>query len=269
MKHFFGSVFKHHTTEEAEKIFIAGTKETTPSPDDISDDWQRPWLFSRVLVFFGIVVGLLYFLSTTLGEESGEKAIPSFIVFGAIAVPFSGIIFFFETNSYRNISIYKTLQIFLIGGALSLIVTLLIDEIIPQAPSYGDYLTFLNALETGFAEEIAKFLIAIYFAQRFKVKHILEAILVGASVGGGFATMETAGYVYASLFEKNGSVVQTLLVRAFLAPGGHLVWAAISLGGLYLVSPKVKHSLEDFVNPKSLIMKIGGRTKSMLWKQSM
>ena len=48
----FTDVFKPHTTEEAEEIFICGTKTTTPNMCSISKDWPRPWLYSRVLLMF-------------------------------------------------------------------------------------------------------------------------------------------------------------------------------------------------------------------------
>lgn len=41
-KMLFSDVFKPHTTEEAEEIFICGTKTTTPDADSISKDWPTP-----------------------------------------------------------------------------------------------------------------------------------------------------------------------------------------------------------------------------------
>ena len=52
----FSDVFNTHTSEEAEKIFIAGTKYTTPKFDDVSDNWTKPWLFFRVLSYFSIIL---------------------------------------------------------------------------------------------------------------------------------------------------------------------------------------------------------------------
>lgn len=56
----FSDVFKSHTTEEAEEVFICGTKATTPDMCSISKDWPHPWLYSRVLLMFVITFALLW-----------------------------------------------------------------------------------------------------------------------------------------------------------------------------------------------------------------
>jgi RsiW-degrading membrane proteinase PrsW (M82 family) len=64
-------------------------------------------------------------------------------------------------------------------------------------------------------------------------------MVLGATVGFGFAALETSGYALASLFVVQGgqlvlslqSVVFTELVRGVLAPFGHGLWSAI-LGGV-------------------------------------
>lgn len=43
----FSEVFKPHTKNEADEIFIAGTAKTTPAICDISEEWGKPWLFSQ------------------------------------------------------------------------------------------------------------------------------------------------------------------------------------------------------------------------------
>ena len=58
-KSLFTDVFKSHTTAEAEEIFISGTPTTTPLLKDVSRSWPHPWLYSRVLLMFGIAFFLL------------------------------------------------------------------------------------------------------------------------------------------------------------------------------------------------------------------
>lgn len=41
----FSEVFKHHTKDEANSIFIAGTKTTTPALADVSDEWAKHGCF--------------------------------------------------------------------------------------------------------------------------------------------------------------------------------------------------------------------------------
>ena len=51
----FSDVFKHHTSEEAERIFICGTASTTPGIKEIETSWPAPWLYSRVALWLLLV----------------------------------------------------------------------------------------------------------------------------------------------------------------------------------------------------------------------
>lgn len=62
----FSEVFKHHTKDEANSIFIAGTKTTTPALADVSDEWAKPWLFSRILLGFCLLSWCCYTWSMVL-----------------------------------------------------------------------------------------------------------------------------------------------------------------------------------------------------------
>ncbi|MFC6274150.1 zinc-ribbon domain-containing protein [Levilactobacillus tangyuanensis] len=92
----FSEVPKHHTKDEAEAIFISGTKTTTPELSDISDDWAKPWLFSRILLGFLLAFAALWVMAA---EFQNANAIPGLILVGAFAVPFSGLVFFFEADA--------------------------------------------------------------------------------------------------------------------------------------------------------------------------
>ena len=50
--------------------------------------------------------------------------IPGLIMIGSLAGPFTLLILFFEVNVARNVSLYQVLRLMLIGGGLSLIVSL-------------------------------------------------------------------------------------------------------------------------------------------------
>ena len=56
----FSSVFKKHTANESEEIFISGTTKTTPDERSISSTWPKPWLFSRVFLMFLVTFLALY-----------------------------------------------------------------------------------------------------------------------------------------------------------------------------------------------------------------
>ncbi|MDN8899350.1 PrsW family intramembrane metalloprotease, partial [Staphylococcus aureus] len=59
LKDILSEVFKPHTKNEADDIFIAGTAKTTPAICDISVEWGNTWLFSRVFIAFTVTfIGL-------------------------------------------------------------------------------------------------------------------------------------------------------------------------------------------------------------------
>lgn len=78
-------VFKKHTMEETEELFIAGTKKTTPKESEITATWPKPWLYSRVLLFLAVTSLILYFI---LIEFHNPNAYPGFIFMGAMLVGF-------------------------------------------------------------------------------------------------------------------------------------------------------------------------------------
>ena len=123
----FSEVFKHHTKDEANSIFIAGTKTTTPALADVSDEWAKPWLFSRILLGFLLAFAALLYMADSFDNSN---AIPGLIMVGAFAVPFSGLVFFFEANAFKDISLFEIVKVFFIGGIFSLVVTLFLYQFV-------------------------------------------------------------------------------------------------------------------------------------------
>lgn len=226
----FTDVFKAHTKEDAEDIFICGTRMTTPHLKDVSRGWPHPWLYSRVFFTFFLASALLWICCAFFGNLN---ALPGLIVIGSFTVPLSTMILFLEVNAYRDISFYEVMRIFLVGGCASLVATLFLFSI------FGvNELDFFGALSVGVIEELGKAIIVYYFIKRIGKPKILSGLLVGASVGAGFAAFESAGYAMNLLFAGGWEMMMdTIFVRGFLAPGGHVTWAAIT-GAAIAISAK-------------------------------
>ncbi len=227
-KDLFTDVFKKHTTEEAEDIFICGTARTTPDILHVQSTWPRPWLYSRVFLMFLLAFVLLRICADFF---QNFNAVPGLIVVGAFTVPLTTLVLFMEVNAYRNISFYYVAKTFLVGGCASLVATLLLFELAPV----GD-LDFFGACMVGVIEEIGKLVIVYIFISRNpKCKHILSGLLIGASVGAGFAAFESAGYAMRILLMGGWDMmIDNIFLRGFLAPGGHVTWAAISGAALII-----------------------------------
>lgn len=236
----FSGVIKHHTEEEADEIFICGTKTTTPAPEDISTSWPKPWLFSRVGLVLIVTSLVLYEIYNLFGNMN---AVPGFLFMGSLAVPFAGLIFLFEVNAPRNISFFKVLTVFLLGGVLSLFLTLGLFEI---NLLNSDITTLAGAFGVGIVEEIGKFVLVAFMIKWYKKsKYILNGLLIGGAVGAGFAVFESAGYAFRYFLmgsvvgQGMGVALHTIITRAYLSPGGHIAWAAME-GAFIVIALKGK-----------------------------
>lgn len=224
-KNLFSDVFKHHTTDEAEEIFICGTKKTTPALSNVSSTWPNPWLYSRVFVVFTIVFILL---KLCLECFTNMLVIPGLIMVGSFIVPLTTLVLFFEVNAFRNISIYKVIKYFFVGGCCSLLVTLFLYTIVPNIPVP---VAWLISVVEEFGKVIIVYFILKHYAQ---YKYILNVLLIGAAVGAGFDAFESAGYAFGQMFEENGNMMQTIYIRGLTSPGGHATWSAISASAVLL-----------------------------------
>lgn len=244
----FTDVFKSHTQEEAEEIFTCGTKNTTPSLSDLNKGWPRPWLYSRVLLLFVVTYTLLWVCVNAFGNSN---ALPGMIVMGSFAFPLAIMVLFVEVNAWRNVSFYQVVKIFFVGGCASLVATLLLFSLFEV-----NQLDYVGAFTVGIIEETGKAIIVYVFLKKLSEKmNILSGLVVGAAVGAGFAAFESAGYALQpviNFFQLYGFAVsqgqlldpkemltainQSIIARGFLAPGGHVAWAAISGAGLVLAA---------------------------------
>lgn len=235
----FSAVFKPHSRDDAESLFIVGTRETTPSLEAVSVTPVKPWLFSRVFALLGSSFVLLALLFLVFRSNN---AVPGMIFIGSLTVPFSLLIMFFEINVFQNISVYQLLTVFLVGGILSLVATMILYSLIPS----GNGVSWESAITVGFIEETAKMLIIASFINRFHLNYIFNGLLIGAAIGAGFAVFETAGYT-----GQYGIV--TLLMRSWQAIGTHTIWSAIM--GAAIILAKERHQPvtgSNMVAPKFL-----------------
>ncbi len=254
-KYLFSGVFRRHTLDEAENIFICGTKTTTPDPETLTASWPKPWLYSRV--FIGMIVVFL-FLYVCCSHFNNPLTYPGLLIVGAFTVPLVTVILFMEVNAFRNISFHKVIGIVMIGGCASLVATLFLFDLDLVDSRLG---TLWGGLMTGLIEEVGKAVIVYFIIKRLNIGlYILPALLVGAAVGAGFAAFESAGYAFAPLFNYINQIAyysaqsgtpqwfdyqsvlaastDNIILRGYLAPGGHVAWAAISGAAIVLAARK-------------------------------
>lgn len=242
-KDLFKNTFKKHTDKELDELFTSGSEKTTPKPEEIDPNKASAWVYFKIFIFF-----LIAYIPTRIGfiDYGNDNFLPALIMLGAFAMPVTVLIFFYEINVFRNILFYKVLKYFILGGALSLILAILLFSL----DFNTDITTYTGALMVGVIEEIPKAtIVALFLFKNKNCKYILNGLLVGAAVGAGFAAFETAGYIL-----RNGlsggvdAMLYVIKLRGFLAPGGHVAWAAIEGAALMYVKglePLNKKHLND------------------------
>ena len=229
-KNLFKDTFKKHSEEELDNVFVCGSSSTTPNVKDVNPKKASAWVYFKIFIFF-----IIAYIPTRIGyiNYGNLNFLPAMIMLGAFAVPVTILIFFYEINLFRNIPFYKVIKYFILGGALSLILAILFFSLDINT----DISTYSGALMVGLIEEVAKAAIVAFFLFKSKnSNYILNGLLIGAAVGAGFAAFETAGYILRyGLAGGDAVMLQTIKIRGFLAPGGHVAWAAIEGAALMYV----------------------------------
>lgn len=270
----FRGTFKRHPKKAAAKMFAAGTPLSTPTPDKMLKDWELPWLYARVFLV-GIVFAILCYVSYKMGLV---MMIYPMLGLAAVIVPLSVLVFYWEINIPRDISIYKVIFIYFIGGMLSIFLVVILPDISLAEP--------FKASAAAFSEEPTKIIATAIFIYRLNPKYIFGGMLIGAAVGAGFASFETIGYIFYystyyfgyALYQGGGladaynlgiAVGQQILIdRSLLAVGCHVTWAAIEGGALVAVKGSQKLQIQHFINVNFLKYAAATMAMHFLWNMS-
>ena len=245
-KDLFKNTLANHTESDLDNVFVCGSDKTTPNIKDINPNNASAWVYFKILVFF-----LIAYIPTYIGyiDYGNANFLPALIMLAAFAIPVTVLVFFFEINLFRNISFYKVLKYFIIGGAGSLFISILYYSIDYFAAKTA-VLNVEGAFFVSLIEEIGKIIMIAFFCfKNKKCKYILNGLLIGAAVGAGFGAIETSGYILRYGMQSGVSaMLEIIKLRGFLAPGMHVAWATIEGGALMFVkgfAPLSKKHLND------------------------
>src|SRR5579862_2875741 len=254
----FSDVFKKRTDEEQEEYFNVGTRTTTPAFEAIlANGWPKPWAFVRFLILSSAVFALF---AWAWQRFSNPYLIPGLILVGSFAIPCSILVFFFEMNVPRNVSLYQILKLLLLGGIVSLCVSLLFFE-------WTSLDNWLGAMSAGIVEESGKALTLLLVVRKRRYPWTLNGMLFGATIGTGFAVFETSGYALTSgLNSGMASLFQTIYERGALSIlGGHALWTALVGGALWRVRGQREFKWEMLRDPQFLRVLALCMALHMLW----
>jgi protease PrsW len=139
------------------------------------------------------------------------------------------VVFAFERYADQVLTTQRIFIAFLYGGVLGVLGASILEAEFLKQPSG---LTYVGV---GLIEEAVKLAALWVVALRLPRYTMRDGIVLGATVGLGFAALESAGYAFTALFTMEGlslqNLVETEVLRGLLTPVGHGLWTAI-LGGV-------------------------------------
>ncbi len=168
--------------------------------------------------------------------------LPTVLLLGSFLVPVTAVVWYLDHDPSPALSPRRMMSAFLIAGVLGILAAAVLEYWLVYGPGLR------GNLKVGFIEEFVKGAAIVLFALGLRSYTTRDGMVLGATIGFGFAALESSGYALASLFVVQGqhltlslsSVVFTELVRGVLAPFGHGLWSAI-LGGVIFHAARKGH----------------------------
>ena len=213
---------KQRTDSDMDYAMIAGTSlDTVKTELGMLQKWEAPWLYRRILLA-GLLLSAV--LLCAVGANlllMGFSPLPALnllvVMVPPCIMPVVLMVFFWEMNAPRDISLVQMLGYFFTGGILSLLITILLYLFVPEEST------------AALTEEPAKLVVSLILLRRLYRKngkvYGFSGLALGAAVGAGFAAFESAQYAYGCLptvpVELDGIATQASVIMltwdAFLA----------------------------------------------------
>jgi protease PrsW len=191
---------------------------------------RRPWLH---MFLGGLALWVVTVVVTFVTQN--PNLVPTIILLGSFLVPVTFVAYAFG-RAGEVVTAQRILTAFVYGGVLGVLGASLLEAELLKSPSAGTY------LYVGLIEEAVKLAALWLLARRLPRYSMRDGIVLGATVGFGFAAFESAGYAFNALFTSSGlsliNVVETEVLRGILAPAGHGLWTAILGGTLFAAAAR-------------------------------
>lgn len=176
------------------------------------------WWWKTLLAGLGLWVITIVVTAVT----GNSNLVPTLILLGSFLVPFCVVLFAIERVT-GSISTLQLILAFFVGGIFGVLGASLLEADLHES--------FWVYGLVGLIEEFVKVVLLVIFGWRTVPKTAKQGALLGATIGAGFAAFESAGYAFNAAITSRGidlvSLLETELVRAILAPVGHVMWTAI------------------------------------------
>ncbi|WP_203711712.1 PrsW family intramembrane metalloprotease [Asanoa siamensis] len=181
--------------------------------------------------------GALWLATVVITFVTGNvNLVPTIILVGAFLVPVAFVAWAFD-HADAILTPSKIFTAFLYGGVLGVLGASVLEAAFVHNTSMTGF------VGVGLIEEGVKLLVLWLMARQLGRWTMRDGLVLGATVGFGFAAFESAGYAFQALFDgQNGlsllGVVETELLRGILTPFGHGLWTAIAGAALFAVAAR-------------------------------
>ena len=273
VKDIFAQTFKRHKKGDAFRSLTRRPALTA----EMLETWQRPWMFLRLFVILLVATVLLTFAAESMlqltpaetqefweygGINISDKqlmqmnfpiAVIAYIV-GSTVVPWTMLMFMWEMDMYGNLSIFDLMGLLLVGGLLSIAITMPYNLLMERIFSLrGEY----SASWAAVSEEPAKITICLLFILVSRRKlNALDGLVIGAAVAVGFAFIETTQYGYKDMlkYKTIAEGLATLQDRNFANFfSSHLLHTAPVLGAFGLAANGERLKFRHFLDWRVLL----------------
>lgn len=192
--------------------------------------WAPRWwaVFAIGFVLWIGAVGATFITSDIL-------LVPTVVMLGSFLIPVTAVVWYLDHDRSVALSPRRVVSAFIIAGVVGVLAASLLETYLVAGTGP------IGLLKVGFIEEFVKGLLIVIAAFGIRSFRVRDGMVLGATVGFGFAALESSGYALVSLFVVQGhvlvlslsSLVFTELVRGLLAPFAHGMWSAILGGAIF------------------------------------
>lgn len=178
------------------------------------------WLWA-LLVALGLWLVCIFTTSVT----GNTNLIPADILLGSFMVPVAAVIWNFDYRADPHLPLTRIFFAFVVGGTLGILMAAIVEALFSFIPEP------LQNVPVGLIEEAAKLAALIVVAQRLRRYTTVDGLVLGSTVGFGFAALESSGYAFNGMLTQDGISISllalTVVQRGMLAPLAHGLWTAV------------------------------------------
>jgi protease PrsW len=191
---------------------------------------------------------------------NNSNLMPTVVLLGSFLVPCSFVVWAHERYG-RDLGTDRIVSCFAVGGIIGVLGASLLEYYLLDSSVW-------LYVGVGLIEEAVKAWALVLLTRRIPGCGLRHGLVLGATVGFGFAAFETAGYAFNAVLTEQGlslrDLVSTEILRGVLAPVGHGLWTAI-LGGVLFRERRFGHFV---LNLPVVLTYLGVSALHALWDSS-